>query len=80
MTPDQIAKIVDPVERAKAAEGYLRRIRVSAEAVQTIRATAIAELLTTGWSVRKVATEVGLSPSRVQQVKDTTKQNGSAVP
>lgn len=76
MTPDQIAAISDPIERAKAAEGYLRRIRTSADTVQTIRATAIAELLGSGWSVRKVATEVGLSPSRVQQVKDTTQLNG----
>lgn len=77
MTPDQIAAITDPIARAKEAEGYLRRVRTSADTVQTIRAGAITELLTAGWSVRKVATEVGLSASRVQQVKDTTKQNGS---
>lgn len=74
MTPDQIAVITDPAQRAKEAEGYLRRIATSAVTVQTIRADAITELLTGGWSVRKVAAEVGLSASRVQQIKS----NGSS--
>lgn len=78
VTIDDIAAIDDPAERARAAAAYIAAATHTITRAQTIRDTAVAEMLTGGWSVRKAATEVGLSPARVQQIK--TASNGSAVP
>lgn len=78
VTIDEIAAITDPAIRAKAAATYTAAALTTVERVQHIRDVAVAEMLTNGWSVRKVAAEVGLSPARVQQIKATT--TGAGVP
>lgn len=65
----QIGDIVDPVERAKAATAYIFNVRVMEKAAQHVRDDAVADMLIAGWSVRKAAAEVDLSPARVQQIK-----------
>jgi DNA-binding NarL/FixJ family response regulator len=69
MTPEHVQQIEDPVERAAAAQGYIVRAREAIEAVEQMRDEAIGKMLADGWSVRKVAAELKLSPARVQQVR-----------
>lgn len=69
MTPVQIRRLSDPLARAKEAEGYINRGRDAVTEVETIRNNAISELSAAGWSERKIAKELGLSPARVHQLR-----------
>ena len=76
VTIPEIERITDPVERAKAAAAFIGRARGAIDDAQRIRTAAVTELLADGWSVRKVAATVGLSPARVQQIKPTHARTG----
>lgn len=73
---DDISAIDDPAVRAKAAAAYITQARDLTDQAQRIRDGAAAQMLTAGWSVRRVAAEVGLSPARVQQIKTVAALNG----
>lgn len=80
MTPDQIKAIPDPADRAREAEGFMRRGRAAITDVQAIRDAAVVELATQGWSQRRIAKHLGLSPARAAQITPPTpsRVNGSA--
>ena len=68
MTPAEIEAIKDPAERAKEAAGFMARAKVASDEVEQIRNHAIVELHDTGWSQRKIAKELKLSPARIAQL------------
>lgn len=71
MTPEHILAIDDPVQRAKAAQGFIERAREAIDKVEDVRDEAVGVMLANGWSVRKTAAELSLSPARVQQIRPT---------
>jgi hypothetical protein len=68
VTPDQIRSIPDPAVRAAEAEGFMRRGRAAIGEVQAVRDAAVAELAALGWSQRRIAKHLGLSPARAAQI------------
>lgn len=69
MTPNQISGIPDPHKRAVEAQGFIVRARDAIAEVEGIRDDAITAMLAEGWSVRKVASALKISPARVQQIR-----------
>lgn len=69
MRVDELGDIDDPFARAQAAQRFLQAAGEQAEKAQAVRDAAVAECLADGWSVRKLAKELHVSPSRVQQMK-----------
>ena len=68
MTPEQIRGIVDPVERAREAVGFINRAKTAVVEVEQIRNDTIKQLAADGWSQRKIAKELRLSHARVAQI------------
>lgn len=69
MTPEQIAAIPDPMDRAREATAFIARARQAITATTRVRDNAVVELRTErGLTQRQVATGVGLSPGRVAQI------------
>lgn len=69
MRIDELGDITDPLQRAQQAQKFVVAAREQMEQAQTVRDDAVAALLDDGMSVRKLATILNLSPSRVQQVR-----------
>lgn len=68
MTPEEIKRLRDPIQRARESEGFLDRGREALAVVKEIRDDAIAKLLIAGRSQREVAKEIGVSPTTVAGV------------
>lgn len=72
MTPEQVAAIDDPVERARTAQEHLRTARQQVAAYLEIRDAAMVALRTQRrMTQRAVAALLGLSPGLIAQVDAT---------
>lgn len=72
MTPDEVAAIEDPVERARTAQSHLRIARLQVAAFLAIRDAAVVVMRTRGrMTQRAVAAALGLSPGLIAQVDST---------
>lgn len=68
MTPEQIAKIADPEKRAVEAHQFVQRGELALRRVRDERDAAVAALRVAGWSQRKIAALLGLSPAMVMKI------------
>lgn len=67
-TADQIGKVRDPERRAVEAVAFMRRGQVAIREVRAMRDDAIAELRVAGWSQRRIAKLLGLTPAAVNKI------------
>lgn len=74
MTPGDLVLVEILAERAKNAETALRAARAQVEELRQARDTAVNELHHAGWSQRRIASHLGLSPARAAQL---TAPNGA---
>jgi hypothetical protein len=68
VTPGDIGKMIDPEERAKAAQEWIGHAEETIETVREIRDVAIVQMRMQGRSQRYVARAVGISDGRVAQI------------
>lgn len=66
--PADIARIVDPRERSRAAHAAALRAEIYRRGVAHVRGQAAVELRDQGMSYRQIADEVGLSLGAVQRL------------
>jgi hypothetical protein len=71
-TPEEIAKIADPVERARAAGELLAEHQSAVIQLARIRRQAVAELRAGGLSYAQVGQRLGLTRGRIAQLKTGT--------
>lgn len=76
MTPEEIRKIKDPAERARAAQGFIQRGRVALAEVRTIRDAAVLAWRNTA-TQREIAADLGVTPGLIGQI-DKRKPSGKA--
>lgn len=67
-TIDEIRRIEEPSERAKAAEGFIQRGTAALADGRAIRDAAIVELRKQGWTQRRVAELLGMTPAAVNKI------------
>lgn len=66
--PELAAAEADPLTRAKAVGDILTAFAEVEDALKEVRRPAVAELREQGHTVRALASELGLSPARVDQI------------
>jgi predicted transposase YdaD len=66
--PDLVAEEADPLARAKLIGEILTELGEVEGALKEVRQPAVAELRAQGRTVRSLATDLGLSPARVDQI------------
>jgi hypothetical protein len=71
-TPEEIANIADPVERARAAGELLAEHQSAVAQLARIRRRAVAELRAGGLSYAQVGQRLGLTRGRIAQLKTST--------
>jgi hypothetical protein len=71
-TPEEIASIADPVERARAAGELLAEHQSAVTQLARIRRQAVAELRANGLSYAQVGQQLGLTRGRIAQLKPST--------
>jgi hypothetical protein len=71
-TPEEIAKLADPVERARAAGELLAEHQSAVTQLARIRRQAVAELRASGLSYAQVGQQLGLTRGRIAQLKTST--------
>lgn len=71
-TPEDIANITDPAERARAAGELLAEHQTAVTRLARIRRRAVAELRAAGLSYAEVGQKLGLTRGRIAQLKSST--------
>jgi hypothetical protein len=71
-TPEDIANITDPAERARAAGELLSEHQTAVARLARIRRRAVAELRADGLSYAEVGQKLGLTRGRIAQLKSST--------
>jgi len=71
-TPEDIANIEDPAERARAAGELLAEHQTAVTRLARIRRRAVAELRAAGLSYAEVGQKLGLTRGRIAQLKSST--------
>jgi len=71
-TPEEIANIADPAERARAAGELLAEHQTAVTRLARIRRRAVAELRAAGLSYAEVGQKLGLTRGRIAQLKSST--------
>ncbi len=69
MTPEQIGKIKDPERRAVEAMGFIRRGESAIGDVRQVRDAAVVELRKAGWSQRRIAALLGVTPAAAHKME-----------
>jgi hypothetical protein len=72
--PDTIARIEDPAARARAAHKAAEEARRRAAEYVTIRRGAVRALRDAGLSLAQIATALGVTRSRAQQLVEESKR------
>jgi uncharacterized protein YerC len=65
----ELFALLDPLERARAAEASIREDRARRAELDAIRRDAVIELINQGWTTRRLGAELGLSAARITQIK-----------
>lgn len=66
---DRLEAIADPAERAREVNSLFSAFDDVLDEMSKVRLRAIQELLGERWSVRTVAEMIGLSPTRVRELR-----------
>jgi hypothetical protein len=71
-TPEEIANIADPAQRARAAGELLAEHQSAVTQLARIRRQAVAELRASGLSYAQIGQQLGLTRGRIAQLKTST--------
>jgi hypothetical protein len=72
-TPDEIRRIADPAQRARAAQGFIDRGTAALGEVREIRDAAVLEWRRAA-TQREIAADLGVTPGLIGQIDSKAKE------